>query len=281
MPTLAQIGRGAVLLISMALVACYIDVYTTGKFPWQHAAAKIPATIPSPEFFNETIAQPKSYAELPENDLKKSIYLSGTKTFTGQTTVLPGKLNTATQAAPQADQKATSFMGGSKTIMLPTRLPETATTNPPPAAAPDKMQFMSGFKSPGPSVMQGTSLPVLPQTAPPGNPPATYPPAMYPQSPALNNPLFRPNISPPSEKPAANGTSTNSVNQPLFMSGSKSMGPATLPLTLPSAGPRVKTPTQIPGQLLNPISNQSQQTAPAQQQTTPLKIAPLSPAGSY
>ncbi len=288
MSTLSQVGRGAVLLTSMALVACYIDVYATGKFPWQHAAADIPATVPPPEWTSDPTVQQIQYVEAPatqeqrmfmagsKSDVAASaivvqaptanaqtttattttpLFLSGTKTFTGQTMVLPGTLTLPPSPTP-TEQKAPAFMGGGKTLMLSPRLPETTTTSPPPVVSPDKMQFMSGFKSPGPSVMQGTSLPTLPQSAPPGIPPATYP-----QSPSTNNQSFQPNVSPQQDKhlqKPASGNANGPNSAPQFMSGSKS------PFS------RIPTP---------------QQTAPVQQQTAPLKIAPpnapLSPAGSY
>lgn len=256
-----QVGRGAVLLTSMTLVACYIDVYATGKFPWQHAA-ETSTTVPPPEWTSDLV-QPIQYVDSPvtqqqllfmsgsKSDVAGSaslaqapvangqtaaaatpIFLSGSKSFSGQTTVLSGALNQPPANAP-AEQKAPSFMGGSKTISLPPRLPETMTTSPPPPA-PSKLQFMSGFKSPGPAVMPGSTIsPPSPrvQTTPAGG----------------------------QVKPAAQGSNIPNTT-PQFMSGSKS------PLgRMPTPQPAAPTPSQ-------------QQTTPSK--FTPSKL-PGSPAGSY
>ncbi len=132
-------------------------------------------------------------------------------------------------------------MGGSKTLMLPTRLPESV-TQPAPNAAPAPQQFMSGFKSPGPAVMPGSTLPApTPRVQLPTQAPATgTPSANLPQQQAM----------PP-----------NSTNQPpLFMSGAKS------PIRhadLPNAGaPSPQQQQAIPPKLAPPN-------------------APQSPAGSY
>jgi len=359
MSKLIQIARGAALLCSIALVACYIDVYTTGKFPWQHAAAEeITATIPPPEFINDPAVQPAQYIVehgatqttpvfLPgsKSDVGRSavvgleatttqpaatpIFLSGSKSFSGQTTVLSGALNhtpanaqvdqntkptgqqkvlpatnepgyflgggksplgmsgritetmptlapsTAPNAAPTVSTEKMQFMGGSKTIMLPPRLPESA--QPRTVTPTQSPQFMGGAKSPGPLAMPNSSSP--PSThAPP--PPSTVPSGVKVQGyPATNSVQ---GDAPQTSNPPA---STN----PLFMSGSKSPireAPKNLfsvppPAQKPTTPNAMQTaPPPAPLQITPKVAPNSQ---PPVQQATPRYYGdqPVSPAKSY
>ncbi len=299
MTTLSQVGRGAVLLTSIALVACYIDVYTTGKFPWQHAAAEeTPATTESVEtwsaraqhtmhlcsaaavltaiypemrdyqmtdieiFFamsggksdvhgNRVVAQalygtvngnsseaeqaqhtvpiflPGSKSDVaagiivvqpptvnapsnsPTNAPATLLFLSGTKSFSGQTTVLSGALNPAPPANSQTEQKAPVFIGGSKSLMLPTRLPETA--QPRVVTPTQSPQFMGGAKSPGPLVRPNAA-----SHAPAYIPPPS--PVIFPSGDKLQGYPTTTPAQGTAPKPSSASSSTN----PLFMSGAKS-----------------------------------------------------------
>lgn len=363
MTTLSQVGRGAVLLTSMTLVACYIDVYTTGKFPWQHAAAEeTPATTESVEtwsaraqqtmhlcsaaavltaiypemrdyqmtdieiFFamsggksdvhgNRVVAQalygtvngnsseaeqaqyrapivlPGSKSDVaagtfvvqsasanapsnsPTNAPATPLYLSGTKSFSGQTTVLSGALNPPT-ANTQTEQKSPAFMGGSKTIMLPTRLPQTA--QPRTVTPTHSPQFMGGAKSPGPLVR-----PNAPNPAPAYIPP---PPAViFPSGDKLQGYP----ATTPARGTATKPSNTSSNTNPLFMSGAKSPireVPRDLFIEkVPAqrqAAPALQTAPPAPLQITPKVAPKL--PAPAQQEVPRIYGDKLgSPAGSY
>jgi hypothetical protein len=351
MSTLSQVSRGAVLLTSMALVACYIDVYATGKFPWQHAAAETPVTVPPTEFVSDPAIQQVQYVQVPadqqqrifmagsKSDVAASaivvqtpaangpsnpapvatpLFMSGSKSYGGATGLLPGALKIP--ASSQEDRKtqgngqqvvlpATNepgyFLGGGKSPLgMSGRIPETmpgqappSVTTTAPAVSPEKMQFMSGFKSPGPSVMSGTSLPTLPQSAPPGTLPATYP-----QSPSTNNQAFRPNVSPQQDKQPTNAPNSTpqfmggsktimlpprlpetttppiSPEKMQFMSGSKSMGPAILPGATFSPPPPPLPPIQNGSKLQGyPTTSPANGNAPPTSLPTYDKPATTSP----
>jgi hypothetical protein len=176
--------------------------------------------------------------------------------------VLSGALKVP-PANSQTDQKTPAFMGGSKTIMLPPRLPETAT--PAAMTAPsDKLQFMGGAKSQGPLVLPSATI---------ANPaPRVQLPSQLPTQGQQG-----PYITPP---PSANAPNS----PPQFMGGAKSPGPLVLPSTVtPQPEPRVQLPTQAPPFAKPPANIPLQQTAPAKITRPPATLpnAPYSPAGSY
>lgn len=277
---LSQVGRGAVLLSSMALVACYIDVYSTGKFPWQHAAAAdgAPTTISAPEFVSDPAVQPaQDVAEHPgpvqqvflpgsKSDVANSaaleqmpayappktattppvvtpVFLSGSKSFSGQTTVLSGALSKAESAdgkpaqGGQIDVSRYSpmFMSASKSspagpaigvypvlIFAPQRASDEPVQMPgtgsgPTTVPPFNRPHVGDTQAPGTVLSPGWSQPTIPQTAPPG-----ISTASYPQSPTQGPSSFRPNVSPSPEAAPANTPPLKNADPPLYMSGAKS-----------------------------------------------------------